>query len=69
MENWTVLWMLAEGTAQLDAEQASTRHPSIWQEVYNLLRCTGPLCKKGPHCWRDPVGKRHRLHFQYLTPT
>jgi hypothetical protein len=28
--------MLAEGAAQLDAEQASTRHPSIWREVYNL---------------------------------
>ena len=51
--------MLAEGAAQLDAEQASTRHPSIWREVYNLMRCPGPPCNKGPHCWRDPVGKKH----------
>jgi hypothetical protein len=29
--------MLAEGAAQLDAEQASTRHLSVWQEVYNLM--------------------------------
>jgi hypothetical protein len=30
--------MLAEGAAQLDAEQASTGHPSVWREVYNLMR-------------------------------
>jgi hypothetical protein len=59
--------MLAEGAAQLDAEQASTRHPSVWREVYNLMRCPGPPCNKGPHCWRDPVGKKHYpLNTQYL---
>ncbi|KAF4625132.1 hypothetical protein G7Y89_g13039 [Cudoniella acicularis] len=51
--------MLAEGAAQLDAEQAFSGHPSIWWEVYNLMRCTDPPCNLGPHCWRDPVGKKH----------
>jgi hypothetical protein len=23
------------------------------------MRCPGPLCHLGPHCWRDPVGKKH----------
>jgi hypothetical protein len=23
------------------------------------MRCPGPPCHLGPHCWRDPVGKRH----------
>ncbi|KAH6868907.1 hypothetical protein B0T10DRAFT_419197, partial [Thelonectria olida] len=23
------------------------------------LRCPGPPCHLGPHCWIDPVGKRH----------
>ncbi|KAH6664497.1 hypothetical protein B0J14DRAFT_621229 [Halenospora varia] len=23
------------------------------------MRCTGPPCNLGPHCWRDPVGKKH----------
>jgi hypothetical protein len=32
----TTRQMLAEGAAQLDAEQASTGYLSIWREVYNL---------------------------------
>jgi hypothetical protein len=51
--------MLAEGATQLDAEQASSRHPSIWREVYSLIRCPSPPCNKGPHFWRDPIGKKH----------
>jgi hypothetical protein len=23
------------------------------------MRCLGPSCHLGPHCWRDPIGKRH----------
>jgi hypothetical protein len=55
----TTRQMLAEGNAQVDAEQASTGHPPIWRDVYNLMRCPGPPCRLGPHCWRDPVGKKH----------
>jgi len=51
--------MLAEGNAQVDAEQASTGHLPIWRDVYNLMRCPGPPCRLGPHCWRDPIGKKH----------
>ena len=31
------------------------------------MRCTGPPCKKGPHCQRDPISKRHYpLNTQHL---
>ncbi|CZR65341.1 uncharacterized protein PAC_15241 [Phialocephala subalpina] len=51
--------MLTERAEQLDAEQESSGQPSIWRDVYNLMRCPGPPCHLGPHCWRDPVGKKH----------
>ena len=55
----TTRQMLTEGDAQVDAEHASSGHPPIWREVYNLMRCTGPPCHLGPHYWRNPVGKKH----------
>lgn len=51
--------MLADRAAQLDAEQEATGNPSIWREVYALMQCPGPPCNLGPHCWRDPFGKKH----------
>jgi hypothetical protein len=51
--------MLAERASQLQAEQDASGSPSIWQEVYALMRCPGPPCNLGPHCWRDPFGKKH----------
>ena len=51
--------MLAERASQLQAEQEESGSPSIWQEVYALMRCPGPPCNLGPHCWRDPFGKKH----------
>ena len=51
--------MLAEGALQLNAEQEVSGQPSIWRDVYNLMRCPGPPCHLGPHWWRDPVGKKH----------
>ncbi|KAH8588257.1 hypothetical protein B0O99DRAFT_746948 [Bisporella sp. PMI_857] len=31
------------------------------------MRCPGPSCNKGPHCWRDPIGKKHyKLNTRYL---
>jgi hypothetical protein len=50
--------MLAERSAQLDAEEASGG-PSTWRDVYALMRCPGAPCDLGPHCWRDPHGKQH----------
>ena len=59
--------MLNERAMQLDAEQESTGQPSIWREVYNLMRCPGPPCHLGPHCWRDPIGKKHyKLRTHHL---
>ncbi|KAM0703903.1 hypothetical protein Q7P35_008909 [Cladosporium inversicolor] len=58
--------MLAERAAQLDAEEASGA-PSTWRDVYLLMRCPGPPCELGPHCWRDPDGKKHyRLKAHHM---
>jgi hypothetical protein len=51
--------MLSERALQLDAEEEDSGQPSIWQDVYNLMRCPGQPCNLGPHCWRDSVGKKH----------
>lgn len=62
--------MLSERAMQIDAEEESSGQPSIWREVYSLMRCPGPPCHLGPHCWRDPIGKRHYKlkthHFKSL---
>lgn len=51
--------MFAERDSQIDAEEGNSLQPSVWQDVYNLMRCPGPPCNLGPHCWRDPDGKKH----------
>jgi hypothetical protein len=51
--------MLTERATQLDAEEETSGQASIWRDVYNLMRCPGPPCNLGPHCWRDPIGKKH----------
>jgi hypothetical protein len=56
--------MLAERDAQICAEEDSLGAPSPWKDVYNLMRCPGPPCRLGPHCWRDPKDKLHHK----LTP-
>lgn len=59
--------MLADRTTHIDDEQETSGSPSVWQEVYALMRCPGPPCNLGPHCWRDPFGKRHyKLRTHYL---
>lgn len=59
--------MLGELAVQLDAEQESTGQPSIWREEYALMRCDNPSCGLGPHCWPDPVTKKHyRLRTPHL---
>jgi hypothetical protein len=58
--------MLADRASQLDAEQSSGSS-SVWRDVYALMRCPGPPCSLGPHCWRDPFGKKHyRLRTHHL---
>jgi hypothetical protein len=59
--------MLADRASQLDAEQETSASPSVWREVYALMRCPGPPCNRGPHCWRDPFGKKHyKLQTHHL---
>ncbi|KAJ5100797.1 hypothetical protein N7456_006849 [Penicillium angulare] len=51
--------MLVDRDAQLDAEEASGQ-PSVWREVYQMIRCPGPPCRhEGQYCWQEPKGKRH----------
>ncbi|KDB25300.1 hypothetical protein H109_02863 [Trichophyton interdigitale MR816] len=57
--------MFSEWEAQINAENASGQ-PSIWRDVYKLIRCPGPPCD-GRYCWQDPVGKKHyKLRTYYL---
>ncbi|KAK1613489.1 hypothetical protein BDP81DRAFT_388078 [Colletotrichum phormii] len=57
--------MLSDRDLQLSAEQSSDGLPSVWPEVYNLMRCTGPPCRAGSYCWRDSTTSRHyRLKTQ-----
>jgi hypothetical protein len=59
--------IMADRAAQLDAEGENSHEPSIWRDVYALMRCPGPPCDLGPHCWRDPFGKKHyRLRTHHL---
>jgi hypothetical protein len=51
--------MLLERNTQLDAEQETSGELSIRRLVYRLMRCPGAPCHLGPHCWRDPDGKKH----------
>jgi hypothetical protein len=50
---------LAERNDRLEAEQVVSGGPDAWRHVYNLLRCPGPPCDRGPYCWQDPDGKKH----------
>ena len=59
--------MLVDREAQLDVENPSGQ-PSVWENVYRLMRCPGPPCRLGQWCWQDPVGKKHySLKTHHLT--
>lgn len=51
--------MLSDRDSQLDAEEESNCQPSTWNFVYGQMRCPGPPCDLGLHCWIDPIGKKH----------
>lgn len=54
----TTQQMLHERDIQLDEEEA-TGQPSISSKVYKIMRCPGPPCNLGPHCWVDPISRKH----------
>lgn len=59
--------MLAEGDAQLDAEQSSGQ-PSFWRDVYKTMRCPGSPCdNKDGYCWQDPHGKKNITNSGHTT--
>jgi hypothetical protein len=59
--------MLADRATQLDAEEESSGHPSIWRNIYALFRCPGPPCNLCPYCWQDPSSKkRYKLRTPHL---
>ncbi|KAF8846810.1 hypothetical protein BDZ45DRAFT_709909 [Acephala macrosclerotiorum] len=33
--------------------------PLLAADVYSIFRCPGPPCNLGPHCWVDPIIKKH----------
>lgn len=51
--------MLLARDTQINAEESSSEQASVWKHVYSVMRCPGPPCELGPHCWRDPFGKKH----------
>jgi hypothetical protein len=58
------------GICNWTRKQEISGQPAVWQKVYTLMRCPGPSCDRGPHCWIDPDGKKHyRMrapHFRSL---
>lgn len=61
--------MLSRRATQVEAEESSGQ-PSIWVPIYQMMRCPGPPCHLGPHCWQDSTTKKHyRMkshHFRRL---
>jgi hypothetical protein len=51
--------MLSDCDSQLDADKESNGQPSTWNSVYGQMRCPGPPCDLGLHCWIEPSGKKH----------
>lgn len=51
--------MLCDRDAELHAEEDASGERPIWSSVYRLMRCDSSTCQHGPHCWVDPMGKRH----------
>ena len=59
-----------DSEAQDDAERQSTSRAVIWYNMYQLMRCPGPPCLRGPYCWINPNGKkRYKLPSLILTET
>jgi len=50
--------MLTELDEQTERDRGSGQG-AVWRQVYELMRCPGPPCHLGPHCWRDIAGKKH----------
>ena len=51
--------MLADRTGQLDAEEGNSGEPSIWRDIYAVMRYPSPPYDKGPYYFRDPFGKKY----------
>lgn len=47
----TTQQQLYQRDIQLDAEEEATGQPSVTRNVYKVMRCPGPPCNAGPHCW------------------
>lgn len=59
--------MLFERQADINTHGQATGKPPIWDHVYSLMRCSSGACELGPHCWRDPISKKHiKLTVQNL---
>lgn len=56
--------MQAEMEDQLEAERGSGLF-NAWRQVYQLMRCRDKSCKKGTHCFEDPVTQKHDPLIQH----
>jgi hypothetical protein len=59
--------MLREWDDQANTEESSGQ-PSVWRDVYRVMRCPGPPCHhEGQYCWQDPESKKHyRLRTHHM---
>ncbi|PVH68884.1 hypothetical protein DL98DRAFT_599137 [Cadophora sp. DSE1049] len=68
----TTQQQLHQREIQLNAEEEATGQPSITSRVYKVMRCPGAPCNLGPHCWVDPMTKKHYKlkwhHFKDVAP-
>ncbi|KZL80244.1 hypothetical protein CI238_13294 [Colletotrichum incanum] len=51
--------------ADLEARTVGLERGACIRQAYALMRCTGPPCTKGDHCWQSE-GKHHRLLPHYV---
>ncbi|RSL41598.1 hypothetical protein CEP54_015771 [Fusarium duplospermum] len=55
----------ANQQADLEARTTGAGRGVLIRKAYTLMRCPGPPCTKGDHCWQNE-GKHHRLQPHHI---
>ncbi|CAM1508712.1 Fc.00g055600.m01.CDS01 [Cosmosporella sp. VM-42] len=55
----------ANQQADLEARTTGVGRGACIRKAYTLMRCPGPPCTKGDHCWQNE-GKHHRLQPHHI---
>ncbi|XTI88347.1 hypothetical protein V2W45_1468721 [Cenococcum geophilum] len=68
LQTWSYLFCIGmKLRIDISFNYMETGDASIRRDVYNIMRCPGPLYHIGPHYWRNNVGKKHyQLKTHYL---